>query len=132
MAELFVIPDKLIQIDDEDFEKLKGYTWRTVENVSGRVGRRLENGRLIGLAATLIGKRPAVWARITFRDKDLRNFHRSNIFWDENCINCGKPMHRGSGGCLHCRTECTINNRYKSPRLALRCRQPYYYYGTVD
>jgi hypothetical protein len=132
LAELFVFPDKVIQIDDEDFEKLSGYTWRTIDNVSGRIGRRLENRRIIGLAATLLGKRPAVWARISFRDKNLRNFRKANIFWDESCTSCGRPMDRGSGGCLHCRTEFAINNRFKSARMALRSRQPYYYYGTVD
>jgi hypothetical protein len=132
MALLPVFPDKIIQIDDEDAETLSAYSWRTIDNVSGRVGRRLANGRIIGLAATLIGKRPAVWARVTFRDKDLRNFCKDNIFWDQNCINCGKPMSHGSGGCVHCRAEATINNRYKSEKLALRKRQPYYYYGTVD
>jgi hypothetical protein len=132
MAQLPVFPNKLIEIDDEDAEQLCGHYWRTIENVSGRVGRRLLNGRTIGLAATLIGKRPAIWARVTFRDKDLRNFRKENIFWDEKCINCGREMSGGSGGCMHCRAEAAIHNRCKPEKMALRIRQPYYYYGTVD
>ena len=118
MAEIIALPDKVIHIDDEDFEQLSGYQWRVIDNVAGRVGRRLPNGRYIGLAATLIGKRPGATKRLAFRDKDLRNFSRANLYWTDDCVYCGRPTLGRTGTCDHCRTEFTINQRCRNPWLA--------------
>jgi hypothetical protein len=93
MANLYVFPGKIVNIDDEDFERLSAYQWRVVPNVAGKVGRRLPSGKAVGLAAELIGKRPSASKRLAFKDKDLRNFSKSNIRWSNDCIYCGRPMH---------------------------------------
>jgi hypothetical protein len=110
MAEL-VTPTKIIHIDDADFDLLKDHQWRVMENLAGRIGRKLANGKNMGLAATLIGKRPDRNMHLAFRDKNLRNFSRSNIYWTDACYYCGRPLNSFLGTCLHCRTDFNINHR---------------------
>jgi len=134
VAQIIAFPDKPIEIDDEDLERLSQYQWRVLENVSGRVGRRLPNGRMIGLGATLIGKRPFPATRLHFRDKNLRNFRKANLSWTDNCQYCNRPTRSSMGTCKHCQTEFNINNRFRTNQYVLRFqplreRDKDYYYA---
>jgi hypothetical protein len=113
MATILALPDKPIQIDDEDFERVSAFTWRVVGNVAGRIGRKVHATRYVGLAAMLLGKRPGQSWRLEFRDKDLRNFSKSNIYWSDDCIYCARPSRGHLGACIHCLTDFNINQKFK-------------------
>jgi hypothetical protein len=129
MAEI-VADYKVIHIDDEDYHRIGAYKWKAIDNVAGRVGRRdPHSGRIIGLAATLIGKRPGPTKRLSFHDKNLRNFSKSNIFWNSDCIECGKPVEGLTSCCNFCLADFRIDirSRVKRPSPSYR-----YSYRTVD
>jgi hypothetical protein len=129
MAEI-VATYKVIHIDDEDYDRIGQYQWRMIDNVAGRIGRRATpNGRIIGLAATLIGKRPGPTKRLSFRDKDLRNFSKANIFWSNDCVECGRPVEGLTSCCNLCLADFRIDIRSRVRRYPSRFR---FSYVTVD
>jgi hypothetical protein len=131
MAEI-IASGKVIHIDDEDFDLVKDHKWRSIQNVSGHIARRLPNGRSIGLAATLIGKRPSKMMHLEFRDKDLRNFSKANVYWTDACYYCGRPMTRFLGMCAHCQEDFNINSRCTAWRVSLMYQPTHRYSNSVD
>jgi hypothetical protein len=129
MAEI-VATYKVIHIDDEDYERIGQYQWRMFDNIAGRIGRRpTPKARIIGLAATLIGKRPGPTKRLCFRDKDLRNFSKSNLFWSSECVECGREVEGLTTCCNLCLADFRIDIRSRIRRYPTPFRSSYL---TVD
>lgn len=129
MAEILA-GQKVIHIDDEDYERISAFQWKTIDNIAGRIGRRPRpTGKIIGLASTLIGKRPGATKRLEFRDKDLRNFSKSNIHWCDTCANCLRKLDGMTSWCNHCFTDQQIAMRSRPKFIPTGLK---YRYVTVD